>query len=189
MSAVASRILTATIEAASIHGIGRLSLSDVAKRAGLSRPTVYKHFPSKDALVEAAVQREITVVLEAVLRETETVDDPKEALTVGLRTALLLAREHPLLDRVVRTEPERLVPLLATDDGRVLALLRPPIEEIISRKLRTRDQVVVRRLADTLVRLVISYALNPPDDPPEVVVDVLLDVIFSGVDSMLAEHP
>ena len=55
MDSMGERILVATIEAASVHGIGRLSVADVAKRAGVSRPTVYKHFPSKDALVAAAV--------------------------------------------------------------------------------------------------------------------------------------
>ena len=56
---VEDRILDAAVEAAALHGIGRMSVADVAKRAGLSRPTVYKRFPSKDELVRATVEREV----------------------------------------------------------------------------------------------------------------------------------
>jgi AcrR family transcriptional regulator len=188
MAEVRDRILGAAIEAASIHGIGRMSVGDVARRAGLSRPTVYKHFPSKQDLLSAAVQHEAQKLLGAVLAAVDEVDDPREALNAGVRTALRLVREHPLLDRVVRTEPERLVPLLTTDDGLVLSVLRPPVEAVVAAKLGLSDPVVARRLADLLTRLLISYALNPPDDPPEVVADVLIGMTFDGVGSLVARR-
>src|ERR1700754_482313 len=45
------RILRATFKVLCRHGYGKLNLSDVAAQAGISRPTVYKFFSSKDDLL------------------------------------------------------------------------------------------------------------------------------------------
>jgi AcrR family transcriptional regulator len=47
------RILQATFKVLCRHGYGKLSLSDVAAQAGISRPTLYKFFSSKDDLLSA----------------------------------------------------------------------------------------------------------------------------------------
>ena len=191
MDELGERILDAAVEAASIHGITRLSVADVAKRAGLSRPTLYKRYPSKQALVSAAVVREATRVIEAVQRAVDAVDPAegaKAALIAGLGTALRLLREHPLLDRIVRSEPETLVPALTTDDGLVLAVVRPPIEAMIADHFGPLDPVTSRRIADMLTRLLISYALSAPDDPPEVVAAVVAAVVVDGASSLVIDH-
>jgi len=178
------RILDAAVEAALVHGLTRLSVADVAKRAGISRPTLYKRHPSKEALVAAAVMREAALVIEAVERAVDAVDraeGPKAALRVGVLTEL---RDHPLLDRVVRTEPEMLVPTLTTDDGLILSVIRPPIEALIVDRFSSLDAVSCRRVADMLTRLLLSYALNAPDDPPDVVATVLADVVVDGAISL-----
>jgi AcrR family transcriptional regulator len=175
------RILDAAVEVAAVHGLTRLSVADVAKRAGISRPTLYKHFESKDALVAAAVQRAAVGMVDAVQRVVTDIDDPQEALEAGILLALRLVREHPLLDRVVRTEPATLVPLLTTDDQLVMTAVRAPVEQMIAAKLPLLDTVAVRRVADMLARLLISYALRAPDDPPEVVAALVASVVTGGV--------
>src|SRR4030095_16370991 len=120
MDELGERILAAAVEPASIHGITRLSVADVAKRAGLSRPTLYKRYPSKDALVSAAIVREAARIITAVQQAVDAVDRGEggtAALIAGLGTALCQLREHPLLARIVRTEPEMLVPALTADDA------------------------------------------------------------------------
>ncbi len=192
MDELGERILDAAVEAASIHGITRLSVADVAKRAGLSRPTLYKRYPSKQALVSAAIVREAARVIEAVQRAVDAVDRSeggKGALIAGIGTALRLLRDHPLLDRIVRSEPETLVPALTTDDGLILAVVRPPIEAMIADRFEPLDPVTSRRVADMLTRLLISYALNAPDDPPEVVAAVVAAVVVDGASSLVIDHP
>jgi AcrR family transcriptional regulator len=187
--ALAEPILDAAIEAASIYGITRLSVADVARRAGISRPTLYKRYPSKEALVAAAVMREAARVIDAVQQAVDGVDraeGPKAALVAGVGTALRLLRDHPLLDRVIRTEPETLVPALTTDDGLILSVIRPPIEAMIADRFEPLGDVTCRRVADMLTRLLLSYALNAPDDPPDVVATVLADVIVDGATSLAA---
>ena len=50
---VADRILDAARHLVLGMGARRLSLSDVATRAGVSRPTIYRYFASKEALIDA----------------------------------------------------------------------------------------------------------------------------------------
>jgi AcrR family transcriptional regulator len=186
VSDTAERILQAAVEAAAVHGLTRLSVQDVAKRAGLSRPTLYKHFPSKEVLIAAAVQREAGAMAVAVQMVVDDIADPHAALEAGVLAALRLVRDHPLLDRVVRTEPEVLVPLLTTDASPVMGALRLPVEAMVVRKYPGLDQVARRRVADLLVRLLISYALSAPDDPPDVVAAMVATVLVGGVPSLVA---
>jgi len=175
------RILTATIEAASIHGLARLSVSDVAQRAGLSRPTLYKHFPSKDDLIAAAVQREAAALVAEVVAATGPGVGPREGLEAAVLIALRQTRDHPLLDRIVRTEPETLVPLLTSDSGPVMLLVRQTSEAIINNTMPGLDPVRARRFADLVTRLLISYAISAPDDPPEVVAAAVVSILADGI--------
>ena len=55
------RILAATAEVLGRNGKTKLSLSDVATQAGVSRPTLYRWFASKEQLLSAfsAYERQI----------------------------------------------------------------------------------------------------------------------------------
>lgn len=178
---VRDRLLDATIEAASIHGLSRLSVGDVAARAGLSRQTLYKHFPNKDALVAEAVLREAQAMVVQIVAAAESLDDPQASLEAAILLTLRLTREHPLLDRLVRTEPEALLPLLIGDGGVVAVAVRSVVEQIIGERLPDLDPVEIRRVADLLSRVLISYAVSAPDDPPEVVASFVATLVTSGL--------
>jgi tetracycline repressor-like protein len=120
-------------------------------------------------------------MIDAVTEAVERIEDPRAALEAGMLLALRLLREHPLLDRIVQVEPEVLVPLLTTDASPVMAAVRQPVEVMIAGKLPGADPVVVRRLADMLSRLVLSYALSAPDDPPDVVAALVASIVTHGV--------
>jgi hypothetical protein len=49
--------------------------------------------------------------------------------------------------------------------------------------------VVSRRASDVLVRLLISYSLSAPDDPPEIVADVVADLFTRGALAMTSRDP
>jgi AcrR family transcriptional regulator len=169
----ASRILDAAIEAAAVHGVARLSMADVGRRAGLSRPTLYRHFASKQELLGAALTRESLAIVTAVLDAVAPVAGIGDAIETAVAVTLQLTRDHPLLDRIVRTEPETLVPVLVSDgvgeSPSILSLIRVPVQSVIATKAPALDELTARRLADVLTRLLVSYAVNAPDDPPEVV--------------------
>jgi AcrR family transcriptional regulator len=168
---IRQRVLDAALETASINGLAKLSVGDVARRADLSRQTLYRYFPSKDALVAELVVAETTTLMEQVITAAVPHEDPQRALEAALLAALLATREHPLLDRLLRTEPEALLPLLTTDTSPVMSQVRAVVEVILAERTPDLavDAVAMRRFADILTRLLVSYAISAPDDPPEVV--------------------
>ena len=168
---IEERLLDAALETATVHGLARLSVGDVAKRAGLSRQTLYRYFPSRDALVAALVANETSQLVRTVAESALAEDTPQGSLEAALATALRVVRDHPLLDRLVRTEPEALLPLLTTEGSPAMTQVRSVVEAILAQRTPELDddEVARRRLADVITRLLISYAISAPDDPPDVV--------------------
>ncbi len=177
---VREQILRAAVEAATAHGITKLSMGDVARQAGLSRQTLYRHFPSKDALIAAVVASETDSLIAEVVGAGAGLDDPRDSLEAAVLAALRATRDHPLLDRLIRTEPEALLPLLITDGGPVMAQVRAVVEAIIDERVVSLDPVRRRRLADIVSRLLVSYAVSAPDDPPEVVAEAIATFLTHG---------
>lgn len=56
-------VLTATLAALHTSGYGRLSLEDVARRAGTSRPAIYRRWPTRQHLVLEALARNLSKVV------------------------------------------------------------------------------------------------------------------------------
>ena len=180
-----ARLLDAALETAAIHGLAKLSVGDVARRAGLSRQTLYKHFPSRDALVAETILREARRMTDQIVAAANVETDPERSLEVAILATLRMARDHPLLDRLVRTEPEALLPFLVADGGVVGTAVRATVEAIVDEKVPGLPPVTLRRVADMVSRLLISYAVNAPDDPPEVVAGVVSQMMTGGLSRML----
>jgi AcrR family transcriptional regulator len=179
------QLLDAVLEVATSFGLSKLSMSDVAAHAGVSRPTLYKHFSSKGELVAAAVQREAAVVVGEVLRAAEPLDDPVDALQAAIESVLVQTRDHPLLQRILRTEPEALLPLLVTDGGGqdttvVGGFVRAVTAQLVAEKSPELSASGRHRLADMIARLMISYAVNPSPEPPEEVASSVARILIHG---------
>ena len=185
---IRQQILSAAVEAATVHGITKLSMGDVARQAKLSRQTLYRHFPNKDALIAEVVLAETDALIETVVAAGQEHQDPRDALAAGLLAALRAAREHPLLDRLIRTEPEALLPLLTTDGGPVMARVRSVVETILAERLGGLDPLPLRRFADIVSRLLISYAVSAPDDPPEEVAAFVATFLTHGAISQTPQR-
>jgi len=56
-SSARERILASAYELFSTHGVRAVGIDDVIVRAAVAKATLYRHFPSKDALVLAFLQR------------------------------------------------------------------------------------------------------------------------------------
>jgi AcrR family transcriptional regulator len=72
------RILDAAEEVFAAEGVA-VPIDVVAERAGLGVGTLYRHFPNKEALLEAIVVDRITQLV-ATAREYELAEDPGQAL-------------------------------------------------------------------------------------------------------------
>lgn len=102
-------ILDAARAAALEFGVRRTSLSEVARRAGVSRMTVYNRFGEKPALMRALMTREFGALLEHVASAVDG-EHGRGRLVAAL---VLVARALPgnaLFRKVRRAEPELLSP-------------------------------------------------------------------------------
>lgn len=178
-------ILDAALAVMAETGLGRVTLEEVARAAGVSRQTVYRSFGSRDALVAAVVLREEQRLMARMTAAARGPLAVRPALEAAIAEALRAAREHPLLDRLLATEPEALLPFLISGAGPVLSAARPVCTHLITQRLPHLPPATVRRGADALTRLLVSYAINPPDDPVDEVAAGLADLFLNGVDGSL----
>ena len=134
--ALFDRVAAAALDEFAEHGIRRTSMDDVARRAGVSRMTVFRRFASKQGLVEVVIAREVRRGMEELDRLWEGAETLEERLVEGFAFAGRFVRGHPLFDRLLRSEPDVLLPLLTLDGGPVLKLYR----SLIAHRLQAGSQ-------------------------------------------------
>lgn len=110
------------------------SVSEVAQAAGVGRVTVYAHFASREALVEAALIRVLDRGDE-VLERLDLMGDPQEALRTLIGSSwLLMAQASAVLEAAQATlSPGRIRELHAKPAQRVEGLIRRGQSECIFR--------------------------------------------------------
>jgi AcrR family transcriptional regulator len=145
------RILAATAEVLGRNGMTKLSLSEVATQAGVSRPTLYRWFASKRELLDAFVvwEREF---YERAIAEASVGRPAGERLDAALRIIVEYQQSYPGL-RMVDVEPEQVIKRLAA----VLPLMRERLERLI-------PGPHAAEAASTVVRVAIAHYLVRSDD-------------------------
>ncbi|KOV89738.1 TetR/AcrR family transcriptional regulator [Nocardia sp. NRRL S-836] len=101
-------LLDATRECVLEVGVRRTTLTDVAKRAGVSRMTLYRRFPDVDHLVRALMTREFA----ALLDRTNGRGNAREQLVSRAVDAIRLLGANPLMQRVLQLDAELMLPYL-----------------------------------------------------------------------------
>lgn len=173
--ATSERILRAAGEQAEDFGLRRFTMDDVARRVGVSRVTIYRYFPKKDQLINALLLRELRRFLAKLDAVIDSESTPDAKLVQGLLFCLGYLREHRLLNRLLRTEPELILPYLTTKGRPVLTAARTWIARLIRNEVRagriSLPEQDIEMLAELLVRTVISLVITPdtvlPVDSPE----------------------
>ncbi|HWE33141.1 MAG TPA: TetR/AcrR family transcriptional regulator [Solirubrobacteraceae bacterium] len=161
--ALAQRILDAALELAAASGLKHLTMDDVAKRARVGRMTVYRRFGSKATLLDALAVREARRCLRQIagaLDPTAPIDQRFADLFVA---TLKVIREHPLLQRLARVEPDALVLELTRDDSAVFRLVLDFLTGWITVAQHSGDLPPAdpAPLAELALRLGASFVLIP----------------------------
>ncbi|PSK85981.1 TetR family transcriptional regulator [Murinocardiopsis flavida] len=124
-------ILDAARACVEAFGVRRTTLTDVARRAGVSRPTVYRRWPDVSSLVADLLTRELRGILAAAAVERGAVS-VRERLVGNACGVLRGLLDHPLFAKVIDHEPELLATYafhrLGTSQYAALDLVRPEIE-------------------------------------------------------------
>jgi TetR/AcrR family transcriptional repressor of uid operon len=121
---VRARILDAAFAQFSRMGIQRSTIEDVARRAGVSRITVYRRFTTKDVLVEHVVRREFRRYFDRFLVDIEQAETVADRVVLGFVSSLRAIRGNPLIGGLLDAEPDLLVASMIGDGGQTLATVR-----------------------------------------------------------------
>ena len=160
-----SRIVDAAARCVDRLGPTGFSLSEVANELGISRPTVYRHFPSTDELLSAVGQHVMQEFSDQLRARLDAITDPVEWIVEGIAIPVewLPSRPHmTLLLTAGRAEPfargftssiavemTREAFRVSSIDWRALGFSRAELDELI----------------DLMLRLIASMLIDPPDPP------------------------
>jgi AcrR family transcriptional regulator len=126
------RYLDAARECILAIGWTRTTLTDVARRAGVSRMTIYRTWPDMQTLLADLMTREWGGVVAEVASAGEGAA-PLERLSLGVSRTVAALRSNDLLRKIVEVDPELLLPYLLQRRGRsqdnILGLIEPLIAE------------------------------------------------------------
>lgn len=159
----ADRIVDGAIRAAEAYGLRRLTMDQIAKHTNIARVTIYSHFPNKDAVITAAVARELESLLIRVQSVESGLKDPYERFVEMFTAAFGWLRDNALLQRLIRFEPETILPYAAYDSP-YLAIGR---------------QWVASQLADMFQETAPASTPSDFDDTAELVVRVVQSLVLS----------
>lgn len=172
MSDVRERLLQATYDCVARWGLAKTTVEDAAREARVSRATVYRTFPGgRDELLSAVVAWATIEFFARLYEEVHGAASLEEVMERGIAFAHRSIVEHEVLQRVMQTEPDKLLPALTVESNRI----RQGIAEFLVPYLRQRgvaEGVDPEGAADFLARMVISYMSAPGrwdlDDPVQV---------------------
>jgi AcrR family transcriptional regulator len=152
LAAKRDQILDAAMVCLNDRGFGRSTMSDVAKAAGIGRGTVYWHFPSKDELFLAVIQREVDKA-NAELQPLMAMDMPTvEKLELMIAATFQMYQEVPHLFRsvlsIITGAGEELEQQLEAMMGDLYRLYNSMVSELLE---KGKAQGTVRPELDTAV--------------------------------------
>lgn len=161
--------MDATLEELAESGLAELVVEDVARRAGVTRMTVYRRFGDRQRLIEATMARESARLLAAVAAADDQNADPVDRIVRTLTTSLTVARRHPLVAHWLATNPGELLEAVLANDA---AVLRAGAAYIAT-TIRAAKGADPDRTGELLVRLFAALVLMPPpsvdlDDPRDI---------------------
>lgn len=89
------RIMLAAVELSGQEGVHRITMSAVAARAGVSRPTLYGYFPDVAHVLQAWVDREVSEVRAQLQDVLGTDPDPVVVMSAYIDAQLAYFAESP----------------------------------------------------------------------------------------------
>jgi TetR/AcrR family transcriptional regulator, mexCD-oprJ operon repressor len=144
------------------------SMNDVAQEAGVGRVTLYGHFPSREAVVEAALVR-LLAQGDEVLEAVDLTGDPRDGLRALMESGwLLIAQAASVLQAAQAVlPPARVHELHAKPEQRVHGLIRRGQTEAVFRADIPADLLagVLHHILHGAATDVATGRLDPADAP------------------------
>ncbi|HZP65275.1 MAG TPA: TetR/AcrR family transcriptional regulator [Rudaea sp.] len=108
------------------QGVAALAVEALARQLGVTKGSFYWHFPTRDALLGAALARWENQDTEALFRQVEPISDPRERLRELFRRTGREAKSHVIYSALLR------------------ALDQPIVQPVMERVSRRRMEFLTR---------------------------------------------
>jgi len=157
------RILDAASRRFAEVGVQNTTMSSIAAEAGLSREWLYRHFPNRDLVVAAVLQRELRRFIDGLAVRAVEQADVIDALTEAFVYCVEFLRDQAILEGMVDRDVQLASTDLRTHAGAVVGVaVRTCAGYLVD--LGGFDPVTATVIAETLTRLVGSTVIAPQAD-------------------------
>lgn len=111
------RLLEGGRKAFAARGVEATSVQEIVRAAGVSQPSFYNHFDSKDALAREIAAEFFRTDRQAKLAIFAEVDDPAEAIAINVCHTVSIATEDPVIAwALVKSDTLRSLIISTNDD-------------------------------------------------------------------------
>ncbi|GGC73525.1 TetR family transcriptional regulator [Hoyosella rhizosphaerae] len=168
-------------------GWSQTRMEAIAKASGVSKPTLYRAFGTREQLASAYLDRETDRLADTVresLSRTSSLDSVATT-RVMLVTALDSLRDNPLVAAVLADDDSSagLLPLLTVHGDRLLERATDRIIPLVEEWFPDVDAVLRRRFVDSVIRLLLSHSILPGASPDETV-----DTVMTMIEPFIEKH-
>ncbi|KUL69126.1 MULTISPECIES: TetR/AcrR family transcriptional regulator [unclassified Streptomyces] len=143
-------------------GVRRTTMTDVARRAGVSRMTLYRRWPDVRSLVGDLMTREWVAAATGAMPERRPGVLTRDLIADGLVAGVAAFRAHPLFHKIVDVDPELLLPYVLDRRGASQEALLAQLADVLRQGHADGSvrQGHVERQARALLLIVQSFALS-----------------------------
>lgn len=154
-------ILKAAAEEVALVGVGRASLDVIARQAGVSRSTLYRRFPSREALITELGRRTFEFAM-ARLRTVAIDSGPKDAAVAAFCEGLRLLTTEPVMRKFLQLDGDAMSMASAYQEAEVFL---DSASAAMAKALRAAGAVMpdtdLLAVAELHIRLATSIAQVP----------------------------
>jgi AcrR family transcriptional regulator len=173
-------------------GVRRTTLTDVARRAGVSRMTLYRRWPDVRSLVGDLMTREWIDVATSSMPRRQPGREARALIVDGLVDGVEAFRAHPLFRKIVDVDPELLLPYVLDRRGASQEALLDLLAEALKEGHADGSvrQAPTRRQARAVLLVVQSFTLSlrtmTDEDDPELTAAAFLGELRTLLERTLA---
>lgn len=151
-----------------------ITLSDVARTAGVSRQTIYNEFGSRQGLAQGYALRLADRLVDAIgAAISSNVGDVLAAFTEGFRVFFTESAADPLVISLLTgvAKPD-LLQMITTDSAAIITRASAKLTEAFMNSWVSASEEDSGVLARAIVRLAMSYVSMPPEADHDVALDL-----------------
>ena len=165
-----------------------VTMSDIAGAAGVSRQTLYNEFGSRADFAQELVLREAARFVDAVQSTVAAnAAGPRVALRATFELFLTAAAENPLVSAIVSGDgADELIALFTTRGETLVETAAARLTDVLLANWPVLARTDAEPIAETLVRLAISYAALPKAPPAETA-DAVASLLGPYVERLIAD--